>query len=525
MNSLTLRSSTGLLFDSPSPFITLIDGGKSLVIQGDSTASSEVLVYLDADHVGVFSDWPKLSGVLLEKNLLKISACGCQFFLAYGFVPAPFTLYENVFSLVIGDSLEIDLDRDHAKYSVDFPYFEHSSKQDRSFDKNVLLRLIGQSTDRVMSSGGDVLVMQSSGKDSTGMLLGLAQCDAKNARCVTYNPNYRESEWEDAKRIASRFGFQHETVDADPEAEFRDFISFCDRSPTITGDTCLIPYIRCLSKHAASSDLVFDGLGNDTYMGYITLSLERRLKAISVARFLPSLWGRFEGANFGAKASYLLKSALMYPSERVFAGSPLSRYVIRDMIPVESRWDTMLPFLYREYRNLPEVDFRAYIRGRLADTACFMAKGRMSASAMSCRLVFPYCDQDLIDYYFNLPAANRYDATGGINKVGLRELISAEVGDFQYLSEKGSMRYDILSFIDANQQGIRDEILGASNLLHNVEKWMKFYMARRHNYVFAFCIQRLFFLSAWLNRRPAATLASFNTSDCETTSANIDFQF
>jgi hypothetical protein len=81
------------------------------------------------------------------------------------------------------------------------------------------------------------------------------------------------------------------------------------------------------------------------------------------------------------------------------------------------------------------------------------------------------------------------------------------VGFSRYLREKGSFRFDVLRFVEANQDVIRRELEEARPFFDCCKPWVDFYLRRRTNYVHAYALTTLFMLAAWLNRRPAEVTA------------------
>ncbi|MBN2980654.1 asparagine synthase-related protein [Cohnella algarum] len=485
---------------------------RSIIIYGDNLGAKDVFVYLDKECLGVFDSWKSLEAELKSKSKLKVSVMGCQFLLGYGFVPPPFTLYRNVIRLTIGDKLTIEKFKNKAFYEVDFPYLSNKSMNKQHSSNNELKKVLTDAVSVLDHEKRDIYIMQSSGKDSTALMLALKEAQIKNVNAITYNPNYRENEASDAKAIAKSFNYNHTIINADPLGEYDSFIRFCEKSPAINGDYALISYIYSLEKGKAEKGIVIDGMGNDIYMGHIPSKLESRLKQYSIIKLFPFLWDKFEVPPLGTKMSYALKSFMMYPTERVISGSHVSHSNVLDIFPHQTQYRSFFKSLYINYKRLSEVDLRAYVRGRLFDTACCMEKARLAAFNQDSEAIFPFTNGSIIQYYFNLREEDRYDYNKRTNKLALRRLLNAEFGEFKYLKEKGSFRYDIMSFIKANQNNILKEINTASSIIPSINRVFKYYWNRKENYVFNGPIHHLFVLSAWLNRRDSSVIGSFDQS-------------
>jgi len=478
-----------------------------LLLRGDDSGATRVLVYLDATRVARFSGWPALVRSLGDAGLLKIDPAGCQFLLAYGLVPPPYTLYSDVYVLGVGDRLEIGTERDDARFHVEFPYLENCSDGTGELDLGRLKRLLASAAERAVPAGEPALFMQSSGKDSTGLLLGLAECGRTDVRAVTYDASYREEEGPVAAELARRFGLEHRLVRTNPEAECADFLDFAERSPSLCADLTLLAYVHSLARVGCDGGVVLDGLGNDAYMGYVQPKTDAWLAALSLPRRLPGLWGGREVPDLGARGAYLLKSIRMYPAERSLSGSRLAPRTVRELLPVETPFVGYFARLDRKIRALSALEARAYVRGRIYDGCETMPKGRLAALHRGARAVFPYCDPRLIEYVFSLPADARYDLGRRWNKLPLRALLRREVGESRYLQEKGSFRFDVLRFVETNERVIRRELDDARTFFDRWDSRVRFYLRRRRNYVHAYALTTLFMLAAWLNRRPSEVSA------------------
>jgi asparagine synthetase B (glutamine-hydrolysing) len=497
----------GELLRSPGDLADVVLRDGHLVARGDDTGVRRTLVYLDAERLGIFRDWAPLVRELGGLGLLEVDPAGCQFLLAYGLVPAPYTLYSGVYALGVGDRLEVDLVRDRATFTVEFPYFEDRSRQSGSLDPDELEALLGAAVERAVPAAGPALFMQSAGKDSTGLLLGLAAAGrTRVVRAATYDPGWREREGPEAAALARRFGLAHTTVGPDPAAELAALLRFLEHAPSICADVALVGYLHTLERSEVGGGVVIDGLGNDAYMGYVQPRAERWLSRLSLPRLAPATWGRMEPPDLGSRGSYLLKSMLMYPAERSLAGSRLSPSAVRALLPQPGPFDRFFPEVDRSCRGLSPVDFRAFVRGRHFDGCGTMVKGRRAAAHHGARAVFPYADPRLIERCFHLPRAERYDEERGTNKLVLRRLLERRIGDAPYLRAKGSFRFDVLRFAEANAARIHAEIGAAAHLLRDLDRRVAWLLARRSNYVHAYALVTLLILSAWLARRPRAVL-------------------
>src|SRR5690606_38859113 len=104
-------------------------------------------------------------------------------------------------------------------------------------------------------------VMQSAGKDSAAMLLGLKAAGINHAKCITYEASFRDMESAPARRIAESLGFEHQTVEPDYKKEFKLLKQYQMGAYGITGDFALIPYLAVNAMLEGNDATIIDGLG------------------------------------------------------------------------------------------------------------------------------------------------------------------------------------------------------------------------------------------------------------------------
>src|SRR5690606_19906941 len=74
------------------------------------------------------------------------------------------------------------------------------------------------------------------------------------------------------------------------------------------------------------------------------------------------------------------------------------------------------------------IDFRAFSRGSFHDHQCMMGKTNATARYLGCEVVFPWVEEELSSYCFNLPLTSKFDFEKLINKILLRNLLSNTIG-------------------------------------------------------------------------------------------------
>jgi len=255
---------------------------------------------------------------------------------------------------------------------------------------------------------------------------------------------------------------------------------------------------------------VVDGGGNDSYMGYLMPQKEIRHTDYAFAQYLPWIWGASEGIGESEKWINIQRVLMKYPAEIIFPAGGLSVSAIRNLTDGRVHMREIFEGLKNKYKKLSAIDYRGYVRGRLYDSPCISGKVRTSASAHKCNVVYPFCDSDFIEYYYNLPAELKYeyepDSDVLVNKVALREFCEGNLPHslLKYVVDnKGFFKFDPVEFVNANLDLIKEEVVRSAPYFRNVDNLWGFLEARRHNIFFAYEIYTLSCVVAWLNRRPS----------------------
>jgi hypothetical protein len=203
--------------------------------------------------------------------------------------------------------------------------------------------------------------------------------------------------------------------------------------------------------------------------------------------------------------------------------SPGSRlnYLLRD--PVEINWaglrlrhcDTRRLFegavnTSREWRavrrrlaplSLGPVDLRGLLRGRHFEVGSQKDKIELAARVSGMRGVYPYQDAGVIDYYFNLPEAERYDPVRQVNKRLLRRLLGERLDYDERAIGKRAFQFDGAGFVSKHRAFVEGEILGCAlfdpRSHGRLRRWID--AAARGGYAWQ-AVVGLFQLAGWHNR-------------------------
>lgn len=473
-----------------------------IVVRGDSVGARAIIVFVEMDKCHVFEGLADFTDYICKhRETLHIDNVGIAHLLKNALCPTPQTSFHDVYMLTLGDALEIrkstDL-RKSVKVTYDFPFTAKRSHRDQIPDTTMLRRLLADAVGDAVRGAPARSLMLSSGKDSTAILVALADLGLTDTRCFTYAAGTSKDEDTYAGKITARFGMRHEIfrLPQDPKIVRRSMEAFFKKSAFPSFDPTQAPYVLTLAMAGVDGGDVLDGSGNDVYVGHVPSPLDRRKFSLNLSRFGTSLleyyWPHTNPATF------LFKSR----SENCFPGFYLSPSVVDAVLP--STCAQMVRSYWREsditHRNMDIFDFRAAVRGRHYDNNQIALKARTAAHCFGARTVLPWTDPRVADYYFHLPEDERFSRRDYVNKVLLRKMLREAVDYPDQEIGKRFFEFELEKFLFNNREFVIGEISGCKLWTRQAEryatKWMKYLPDHRR---YSFALNALFMISGWCN--------------------------
>lgn len=464
-----------------------------LVVRGDNSGTDRWLVHVGPETVTLATAWKELSNAVGQQ--FQFSPESAALLLRFGFVPVPHTLFTNVFQAGIGDTLTIDLRSGIVAHTNDFPFLIANSRQSETWHPEVFSDLLCASCKRVVSQ--DATLLLSAGKDSMAVLFALQRIGRKDVLCVTYDAGYREQEAAPASAFAREMGFRHVTVRADPKSEFDAYLSFLRSTPHLTLDFSLPAALVSVAACADRGAMVVDGLGNDKYMHFSPSRRERLLRAISLPSRLGGLgWGAASLPGLNPRATYVASSAGMYANERWFPGTKLPAKLIRQLTGSAEAARAFARSLDLSLRDCHIVDAVTVAKARYSDYSGAMEKSRLAAEHLGLPVGFPFCDNELIDFYFNLPNTLRFNEDTLETKISFKRWLREQPIRSEYFAIKGSFRYNMAAMFRENYQAIID-MMTRSSSVDFTPSLCQLFNSSRHDYFRAQQAYLIFSLAVW----------------------------
>lgn len=422
------------------------------------------------------------------------------------FVYPPHSIYRDVKVASSGFDPEQDM-HDHPQFHFPFQSALATSRPPaNAIDDNVLLQTYhGLLCDAVSLATADMRspwLLQSGGKDSTSMAIAVAEVRPETT-CLTYLGGDEENEIASARFVAQQLGLRHEALACDPGRAYDRYLAMLPRMPLLTADFAALSYADLATEVSLhEGDGIIDALGSDQYFGaplhsrqWVLAMLARRLK-------LPQSVFKSRLVSRSFKLCFALSTLQMDGFERYFPGSRFSDAEVDVLFgwPIATCSRKRMETFHADIAAAKSAEAVRRISIIIAESAAF-AKGMYAASALSLRLVFPYCDERLRDWIFNDVPDDRLIGPGGVNKVLVRKHIAQHFQQLPYVNAKGSFRFDLCGLAKQRFDQVHAFALQTQVLLPGAARWLEVHRSRLDNKYFASKFYLLAITLPWLQSR------------------------
>ena len=459
------------------------------MIDGQPVASNDIQDVLVARH---------RAGAAIDVNHAAISHL-----LHDGFVPPPLTVYRDIFAISV--DLRAEVKAGAISFVRDFPFENHKSSLDGIPDTGSLLLRLGQATKAASAESHDVLLMLSSGLDSTSLAVAAKEAGRDDILCVTYGESADDTEVIVARDTCRRLGLRHEThiFDARHPQISADLVAYGETVPQPCADPALAACVSLVRRFGSSRNVILDGSGNDYYFWRPPRRLDLLKTELGLGRFPVLGWLR-----------PLLPMHLR--RERILA-SPLELLLLNG---VWLRYNETRKF-YPEAVNTHEYwlreshvhqfareEFQHCLKMIYMGPAAFMLKTRNAAQSVGAIAHFPWTDDGVADYCFRLPEDARFDRKRRKSKTIIRQLFREALSYDATVVGKHHFSFGKRNFLRHHLSFCRDEILGCTLWSRGVERTFQHLadlLDRGHQAENA--LLSMFIVSLWHNRWFSCNLA------------------
>ena len=275
---------------------------KPILIESDLAGEFPVYIYWSSTKESLLYS-TSIQDLLTSKKVLKplsVSQEGVSFLLQSAVVPLPKTVYENIFIIGIGHSVEVKTlnSKIELEFSSNFPFLNQNREEEMEIDENYILEILAEATVSKMQEGKSSYLFHSAGKDSNMIALALAEGGYQDrVTSLSLKGEGLKDESEVAKKLATKLGFKHQKLYEPKVVEQKERESLYDyfeNIPFPCMDTASLAYPFYTTQMEFNNSNIIDGMGNDVFIGHIPDPVEyKRQQLFSKLHALRPITGRF----------------------------------------------------------------------------------------------------------------------------------------------------------------------------------------------------------------------------------------
>lgn len=435
-------------------------GQDGLILKSDIAAEEPVYVFFSK----------KENRLLYSKNLvslldshavqkpLSVSDHGISFLLQSGVVPPPYTVYQDIYILGIGDRALVSTENNKIKikFEYDFPFLNANRSTEVAYDSSyeTIQELLLDATINRLDLEKKSFLFHSAGKDSNPIAIAIAEAGMQDQfTLVTHKTKRNEDESGLSEEIAKKLGFKHRVLNEVDKLSSKDLnlVESYFRNATLPcTNNISILYPLYVGQHNDLQNCnIIDGSGSDVYIGHIPSVSE--FKKQKLAKIFSPLNWIGERQSSESRIRKLTKTRAEWTG-LVGLSYADSKKFFRNQKDVSRYWKAVQQ--YDDY-----LDFRASVRGRVIDVELYMRKARNFCDAFGNNMVFPWANERVAGHFMFMPERLLFDRKGHRNKLLLRTMLKDKLGiDSDKIGKRG-YPYDLRSFVLSNKEFIVSQVV------------------------------------------------------------------
>jgi len=475
----------------------------TISIKSDLAAQFPVYIYL-SDKKDYLLYSTSIQELLEHKEVIKplsVKSESISFLLQNGIVPLPNTIYNNIFSIGIGDKVTVETIDNKINLSFEHTFAFKNEQRDKEteIDEQYILKLLADATSSKLRKGVSSYLFHSAGKDSNMIALALAEAGYQNQiTCITHQSSGESDESEISKKIAQKLGFKHQTLYLPKKLEkshLNSINNYFENAPLPCVDNVTLAYPLYNTQIDFRGTNIIDGSGNDVYIGHIPDKSEySKQKYFSKLHYFRYLTDRFDSSN-------KLRNLTLTQSE--WAG--LSGFSFGDSQSIFKNSYNVYEYWKKADKTREKwdyLDIRADIWGCMVESDRVIRKSRNLATLTQANLILPWCDSEVANYFSKLPENKLFDRQELKNKLILRKMLKEKIGLDSDKIGKMAFTFDFFSILEMMQKEVQQEIIQCKLWDETTIKKMleHLYKNTKINFKNKVLIQRLYLISAWYNK-------------------------
>ena len=446
------------------------------------------LYYYKDDNSIIFSS--ELDPIIeLANQKLKLSLKSLSYLLSICHVPAPYTIWENIYKLEPG---HMGIFSKNNMIFKKKEYWSPTSKINYE-NKSNMEGLFKKIVDEQLISDVPVGLFLSGGLDSISLAYASTLINKKINPLTLGFKNNPLDEVSIAKDVTNRLDLTHEVKILD----INDIDSLIKECSSKIDEPVLFSSLMvtdAISKKANEKyKTILSGAGGDEVFGGYGWQ-----KSKFVSMYINKAYFEFKSLFFMLKErmsfsdsflmSYLKRTCTRFTLNKLYKLMPKSKYIFnsKDLVkPFKQYYSKELPIM-RRIQKLDVMIFCSGINLSLMDKASMW-------NSLEVRV--PFLDRRLVDYGISLPI-NKNEYSEKNSKSILRRFLKGNVPDDVLSMKKRGFR--MLNMKNLDLKGYKDEIFGSYFVKNNL--WNKDYINKIFNKKDSAKIYSLIFLSRWIKK-------------------------
>lgn len=428
--------------------LALFDRKEKKLVLARDRIGEKPLYYGWLDDIFFFgSELKVMRGVDAKKPAISMEALGAYF--RYGYIPAPYSIFQGVKKVSPGTYIEIDIAKLKSKsepkinyYWEARNYFNFNEQRDLSLPdaQNQLEQILENVVRQTLISDVPIGAFLSGGIDSS-LIVALMQ-KVNPGKTKTFTIGFYEDEFNEAQHalaISKHLGTDHTELYLTPKDSF-------DVIPKLSGmydepfaDSSQIPtfLVSALTKTKVKVALSGDG-GDELFAGYSRYLMAKKM--VDLKHFLPEKINQFLAAiilslpnlaeydskilgSLGvARMWYLgrrVASVLKDPANKIYE-SMISQWSLDSGMVAHDVWQSILQDMY-PLKNADIISHMMYVDMMSYLPDDIMVKVDRAAMAVSLETRAPFLDRRVLEFVLSLPLYMKIK--GGYTKNILKNIL------------------------------------------------------------------------------------------------------
>ncbi|MGA1933009.1 hypothetical protein ACH5BF_09880 [Arcobacter sp. YIC-464] len=326
---------------------------------------------------------------------------------------------ETISEKIIKDIMKTGMD-DYKNYI--FKHTEKKTDNITKFSSDELLKYIKESILNKSNPKKKPLLLLSDGKDSLCLAIAFNEL---NISCdtITFLKNDDNEMKSYLTKVTTKLGHNAHFITVNEIIQSLDMGEFKKSFKSMNNPVLDQGYIFFLFglklffekyKLSSSDYEVYDGMGNDEYLGH--MPSKEQLQSFKFSKI--NLW-KILPSNFKSYKWYIrspIESHGLLSTLSCFFSFPYAYDLNKYFKGIKASLD-------KEHF----LDLRAFSRGKYLDRQCMMGKTETAANYLFTNAVFPWLDNELSNYCFNIPVDEKLNFEELVNKVPLRKLLKNKI--------------------------------------------------------------------------------------------------